>query len=495
VTASTNLPAAEAPHRDKRLVLRNTLYLVLAQVVNMPLSLVINGMMGRRLGPDEFGVMYLTGTFAYFGYLLVDWGQSFTLPAMVAQDRSRAGGLFGSGLAWRLATAPVVYGILSLICLALSYGRQTQVALAIVMLNGAISTVAVACQDIDRGFERTKMIAYRAIGLQVLTALLVIPTLMLGGRLEAVLLVQTVPAVVLLYYVWREIRPKLGVISFSFPTLKKLLLDGYGFLFMALAMALQPNVDAVFLSKLAPGDPMGWYAAARKLVGLLIFPGSAVVGSLYPTLCRLHGEDLAGFRQTASSSLRLITILVVPIAVACAFYPEVGIAIFSKQAYAPAADNLRVLSVFVLLVYFSMLLGITLMAAGRQRAWAATQSLCVVVSAILDPILVRWFQARTGNGGLGVCVTSVVSETLMLIVGICLVPAGILDRLLGRQLVLVLIAGAAMGGVAHLLSGLNPFIGGPLALLVYLACLWLTGGIDKEQVRTFGALVRRKARV
>ena len=40
------------------------------------------------------------------------------------------------------------------------------------------------------------------------------------------------------------------------------------------------------------------------------------------------------------------------------------------------------------------------MAAGRERPWAISQFLCVVVSAALDPILVPWFQAHRGNGGL-----------------------------------------------------------------------------------------------
>jgi Na+-driven multidrug efflux pump len=44
----------------------------------------------------------------------------------------------------------------------------------------------------------------------------------------------------------------------------------------------------------------------------------------------------------------------------------------------------------------------------------------VIVSAACDPPLIIWFQAHTGNGGLGVCVATVGSEVLMLAGGLYL---------------------------------------------------------------------------
>ena len=42
------------------------------------------------------------------------------------------------------------------------------------------------------------------------------------------------------------------------------------------------------------------------------------------------------------------------------------------------------------------------------------------MSAVLDPILVPWFQARKHNGGLGICASTVASEVLMLVSGLFL---------------------------------------------------------------------------
>src|SRR5262249_28553577 len=150
-------------------------------------------------------------------------------------------------------------------------------------------------------------------------------------------------------------------------------------------------VDAAMLSKFSAPEGMGWYAAARKLVGVLTFPASALLAALYPTLCRLRLEDMDAYRRTAADALYIVTIVVVPIALGCALFPQVGVAIFGQSNYGPANDDLRLLAPYILLVYFSMPLGSCLTSSGRQVAWTLVQFACVIVSAVLDPPLIRWF--------------------------------------------------------------------------------------------------------
>src|SRR5450432_3284964 len=85
----------------RRLVVRNTLYLTAAQVVTIPLSIVINALTARYLGPAEFGYIYLASTICTFAFLAVEWGQQGVLPAAIARDHAQAATLLGTSLAWR----------------------------------------------------------------------------------------------------------------------------------------------------------------------------------------------------------------------------------------------------------------------------------------------------------------------------------------------------------------------------------------------------------
>ena len=67
--------ATEAPKKSGA-VLRNTLILVGGQLAGVPLSILLSATMGRYLGAEDFGYIYLAGTLTSFGFLLVESGQN-----------------------------------------------------------------------------------------------------------------------------------------------------------------------------------------------------------------------------------------------------------------------------------------------------------------------------------------------------------------------------------------------------------------------------------
>jgi len=186
-------------------------------------------------------------------------------------------------------------------------------------------------------------------------------------------------------------------------------------------------------------------------------------------------------------------IVMMPLALGCGLYADAAIRIFSREKFGPAADNLRAMAPFVFLIYFSMPLGSTLLAAGRQKAWAAVQLASIAVSVVLDPLLVSYFQRRFGNGGLGICFATLASESLMVAAGIWMAPRGVFGRPFALSLARVGAGGLAMAGVSRLLLPVSPFVGAPLAVLAYFGCLWAVGGLDKEQLGGLKALFARKA--
>jgi O-antigen/teichoic acid export membrane protein len=483
-------PAGGGAHA---MVARNTALLMLGQILGMPLIMLMNAVMARKLGAQDFGYIYLAGTLVTFGFLIVEWGQGATLQSVIPKDRSHLRGLVGTGMAWRVTTAVVVYGGMAGVSAILGYDTTFQKVLFLVVLAKIFNTVCGTILDSARGLEITGPTAINGVRFAFLCSALVIPTALLGGSLAYVLTALLIADIVNTGFVCRNARA-LGMtpLSVDKKALKILLSTGTSFMLLSLALTLQPNIDAVILSKMATPQAMGWYAAARKLVGVLVFPITALSGALYPTLCRLFVEDRASFQRMVSTSLRTATILVVPASVGAALYPELGIKIFSEASFAPAEDDLRVLSLFILLLYFTMLLGSAIAAAGRQRIWTAMQFACVAVSAVADPLLIPWFERHWANGGLGVCVSSVLSEALMIAGGFVIAPRGLLDRPLMKGIALSFVAGGAMIFVSRELSFLNPFLGATLSVAAYLLCLWAIGGIDRGTLQTIRSIAARK---
>ncbi len=479
--------AQELDLGSRRLVARNTLIMMTAQALGVPLAIIVNAVMARTLGPQEYGTFYVLTTFASLAFLFVDWGQNAILPARIATDRAHAGRYLGSALAWKAAASIVASGVL-VFAFQLREQSLPLIALGLICLGQALTLIARTCADVVRGFERTDVAAYTQIGGQFLTALFAIPALYLVGTLNAYLIAAAVAGGIVLMAVWRGLRT-VGVRSLSADrqVTKALLKDGNTFLALNLILLLQPAIDAHYLSQLASKEAIGWHAAALKLIGPLILPAGALIGALYPTLCRLWSQNAQEYHNTARAALRASFVMTIPVALGCGLFPDLGIRIFGEDTFGPAQNNLRILASYVFLLYVTMTVGTCLNAAGRQRQWTIVQFACIVIVVIADPILITWFQQHHANGSLGVSITTAGTEFLMLIAGVWLMPKGVIDRSVLRSALLTLAAGAAMAAVAWLLRDFDSLLAAPIAVCAYAASLYAVGGIDREQI----AMLRR----
>lgn len=482
-------PATATTHR----VFRNASLLVLAQALGAPLSILLNAIAARALGPGAFGRYYQAMTFASFIFLFVEWGQPNALMGKIAVQGAAAGELLGSAITSRICAALLAAAAAPLICGLAGYDRSFEEILALAMLGGTLMTVATACQDALRGFERADLAAASYLGWQLLSTAVVVPTLLLGGGLRGLLIAQAACAAAAALFMLKTL-PYLGMpaLAVRWGVMKSLASAGRPFLVFGLVLMLQPMVDAALLSKLASAASMGWYAAARKLAGALLYPSSALIAALYPALCRLRSQDMEAYRSTAADALYAVSIVVVPVALGCALFPDLGIAIFGQRHYGPAEVDLRMLAPYLFLVYFSMPIGSCLVSSGRLKAWTLLQFLSVIVNAALDPPLIELFQRRIGNGGLGVCVATVASEMLMVAGGVWLMPDGILPKLPRRKVIAALLAGVAMTLVAVSSAGLNLILRALVSTLSYVLCLGLLGGVNLPVLRSLLQSIRRQ---
>jgi O-antigen/teichoic acid export membrane protein len=483
---------AEKQSNQRRLV-KNTIYLTLAQAATIPLAVLMNALMGRFLGPEEFGYIYIAGTMCAFGVLALEWGQQGAVPALVARDKSNAGTYLGTSLAWRGFMAFVVSGVLALACQLLGYGNGQMWAVALSFPVSVLISFSTGFKDTIRGFERTDIPALVHVAQQVLNVVVLVPVLLMGGKLRAVLLGSLGVALLAALYLRRSLG-SLGVTKLTFDrgTLKQLFTIGTPFVFFELAMVLLPNVNATFLSKLVPPDVIGWFGVSQRLVGLLIFPASALIGALYPTLCRLQAEDKVEFANVTRNALYGTSLVAVPAAVGCAMFPELGVGIFGSEKFAGASDHLRVMSLFVFLVYFSMPLGTSILASNRQRAWALVQCICILVAVCGNPFFIPHFQRLTGNGALGTCVTLVLAEAVVVGCGVALAPKGIFNAHLGKSLTLAALSGAAMAGVAYVTKPISPFLAVPAAGLTYGVVAYFSGAVQPSTTQMITGFVNRR---
>jgi len=489
-------PVAEggAPRRAGALVARNMLALVFSQFITTPVSMVVNAVLARSLGAADFGVIYFANTTLLVAFLFVEWGSQF-LAGEVARNRAKAGELFGAAAVQRLVFAGVVLLVIPQVSSLLGYDERIRTVLLLCAARMAVGSIGTLCSSIFRGFEKLGWHARTAVFGNVLEASLLVPTLLLGGRLRAALIAQLVAAsVTTLVQIALLLRLGMGRPQWKPRVIWTLLHGGLGFLVLDLVVRLQPYIDATFLSKLARPEAMGWYGAASRIVGVLLFPATTLAFAIYPTISRLWAEDRASYAALVRLALRAVAMVGIFAATGTALFASIPVnLLYGAEWFGPAAATLRILAVYVVLVYASIVLGIAIAAAKRQLRYAVAQSLCVVVSLILDPVLIPRFERLAGNGGLGVSASVVVAEVAMVAAGLILLPAGVVDRTLGTTLARSLAAALGMAAVGFAFRAL-PFLALPLSVAAYAGVLWALGGLDAETLDLLRDVFRRRGR-
>lgn len=160
---------------------------------------------------------------------------------------------------------------------------------------------------------------------------------------------------------------------------------------------------------LGPGA-VGWYAAAYKPVtAALAVPVSYYMG-LFPTLSKVYGENRPRFAFLISRSLRLTTVVSLPVGIAGFFLAGPFIDFLFGPNYLPSVTPLQLLAVSVVLVTLRGNFRQGLNAAGHQRCDLLCALVSVSVNIALNLTLIPLF------GITGAAAATVASETVWLVV-------------------------------------------------------------------------------
>jgi len=485
-------PPSPAGGAGRRIVARNALFLVLSQVVTAIISFAVTALLARHLGARDYGVFYVAFSFVQSVFILVELGQDFYVVRAVARNRDRAGEYFGTGLLLRAAATGAIYLPLMGLAHLLGYPETTRSAIALMILFHFMSSLGNGFSVIYRGAERMEFEAATRVAFRAVVAGATVLAIVLGGGVLAVIQAQvlgalgSLPAFALIFRRLGISRPAL-----SLRTAREILRGGVPFLFYGVVTTAHAGIDAIMLSKLAPASVVGWYGAAIRFVGILIFPATVLAAALFPTLSRLFVTRPEGYRAMAGAGLKAMLLLGVPVAAGTWLFAKQAVALaFGLDNFAEAVTVLRVLSPYLSLVFINIILGTAIMAANRQTAWASSKAVCIVLVVGLNAVLIPLCQERFGNGGVGSALAMLITEVVMLAAALLLIPRGTLKPSLWRDLGRVLSAATAMIGAAWLLRGVSPAIAIPASGAAYLGLIFLLGGIDKEDV----ALLRDVAR-
>ncbi len=286
-------------------------------------------------------------------------------------------------------------------------------------------------------------------------------------------------------------RVTTGPLRYSAQTAREVMAGGSALVTMLAAVSVQPYLDAIILSKLAPADAVGWFGAAKNIMGTLLAPAIILAAAEFPRLSRA-ASDLGSFALEVRSALRPILWLGALGGVGTYLFADLAIAIiYGQQHFGPAGTILKVYGPCLFLVFIDVLFGYALTAMGRATAFSVAKVGSVVLSTALDLILIPIFQRNTGNGGMGVVVAFAASEAVVFAGALFLLPRGSFGPGAALDVGRALGSAALTALLVRSLPPLPFYLGLPLCVIAFSLCSVALGLVRRTDARLLWALLRR----
>ncbi len=490
-TPALNPPAAAPRQNSSRIIARNTLFGMAAQLTLRVLSILFNIFIVRQLGDAGFGqysiILAWTSIFSFIG----DMGITQYMTREIARDREKALALFWDVAILRLLLALLTVSLTVAGALYAGYSRDVVLAIGILSSTYFLQAFLTPLQGIIAGYERLDILSIFVVVGQVLffgtaTLLLLAQPSFLGlvvaAWVELPVLIFLCVAVVF--------RQNMKPPRFHLQPARWLALLRFGlpFAFIQVSLTFAFRFDTLIIGQNFSKDTVGWYNAAYTLTRSLLIFTSAFITALVPTMAREHGLDPGAIRPWYFRSVRFIALIGLPLAMGGMVLSQKIILALYGSAFAPAALAFAILIWDTPLLMYTSICG-NFTTAMKIERWAAWVYGCEAVFNIgLNLLLIPRF------GLLAASVVTVATES----VGV-LMFYRILRREMGPGLGLASLARLglatlAMGGAVYLGREVNIFVLIGLGALGYAALVWALRVLSAvEQQLVWGLFKRLRA--
>ncbi len=429
-----------------RRALKNTAIQAASQLVTWTLSWFLLVILPRKLGDASFGKLFFALSYGMIFSQFINLGLNTFLVREVAvlhpapdlpdaenqRRRTSLRALLGNVFALKLVLAVAVFAFQSALIFVLPYDAATREAVLIIGLGTCLGAITQTLGGVFQGLEtmvgsNVALIAEKAVvtfGCWFFLAH--------GYGLRAACWAHTAASVAafLIALGWLQ-RIERFVPVWDRVLIRRVFLGGLPFLVWVIFGEIYVRIDVLMLSLMTSDAVVGWYGAATRLYGTLLFIPNILMTSIFPAMMRLGSDagDEAAFGRASERLMNLLLFAAVPVAAGtiAVARPFVRL-LYGPGPFMQAGPNLEVLGASILLVCIDVVLGTALIARGKEKPWAGM----AVAAAVFNPLLNLWAipftQRLWGNGGIGASAATLLTEVLMMFGALWLMPKGVFSR-------------------------------------------------------------------
>ena len=231
-------------------------------------------------------------------------------------------------------------------------------------------------------------------------------------------------------------------------------------------------------------EMMKYQAITNTLLNVLTLFYTIYTSVIFPVMSKLFKQDGNLLQFSFVKSIKYLSMVTIPIAIATFFYGGDVISLCYGNQYAEAGEVLKILIWTVCFLFINGACSMILNASHRETAVTKIYCLAALFNVALNFILIPHFSVY------GASVATVISEILILALELYTIYKinQLPDRHLLVDILKVVLCASVMGVVLHLLN-LNLWLAIPVGVVVYLIAIILTKTFDDQDKLIFKRIV------
>jgi len=480
--------------KNSQRIAKNIIVKFIADNVSFVMAFFYTMYVIRYLGPKNYGILSFAIAFTAIFSVFTDIGLQQILIRDIARKKSRLKKYIENIAVLKMILSLITLAFIALTINLFKYPDETVWVVYIIALAVITNTFIHTIFSVFRAYEKME---FEAIGL-VLSSLL-----MLGGALIAInhglnvlgiAMVQFIVSIIILGYALLIFIRKYFIPKFQFDLLfcKRIISESWAFGLNTVFVVIIYWIDTVMLSVFKDNEEVGWYSAAYKLVFLLQFIAFAYSGALFPVMSKLFVTSKKEFRIVYEKSTKYLFIIAMPIGFGTTLLSKKIILLFFGKGYYPSILCLQILIWSLVIGFVTASINQLFITMNKQIISTWVLGICAVLNVILNMVLIPKY------GIVGASIATTITGTIGLITALIWstkIGYGLTRLNLSGISISTMCSCIAMCFFITLFKSWNLVILVGISAALYFYVLYLTKGIDKEDILIFRSIIKKEKQV
>jgi len=458
--------------------------LFVGETTAQALGFVLTAYLARVLGPAGFGVwIFATAVITYLG-MVVESGADTWGMREISASVSRVRESLDAVVAFRLVLAAIAGTLLVVAAHAFVATPDRRVALTF----GLLSILAMALQShwVLRSLDVNLPVAAAAASQRIGVMLLAVVFVRAPSDAPYVTLWQGTAELLTAIGLLGMVSARAGAPfrNVRTPLVRRVALESWPIGVSRLLRGSTYTITVATLARFWPDAVVGEYGAAYRIPMALLAVSTIFGGALAPAVARACATSRTDAGIVGSATLRLLAVLLLPLAVGGAVLAHPVLTLVFSSRYAGAVTLYQLLLATVVLAGFSDLLRRVLHFSHHERDDLRCVATAVCIGVVLSVLVIPVF------GGRGAVAVAVVVELVLLALEATAVRRAGIKLPMVAPLMRPALAAAVMGAVIVPLRGMSLAVSVPVGALVYFGVLTALGDRTIAELHVLDVPVR-----